>query len=1132
MNRSLTKRIVWKISFLAFITLVIFSSNSLYADTNTQSGYLQQNPIDVKQSITVQQELTIRELFKLIEKQTNFDFFYSSSLKELDDRVSLNLENKSVNLVLETAFINSGLEFTVKNNDVMIRKNQNETDQQQIKTVTGVVKDENGYTLPGTSVVIKGSTTGVTTDFDGNFEIEVAQGETLIFSFMGYSDAEIIVGASNSYNVSLDPSSNVLDEIIVSGVASGTSKKKMSVSVAKVNADALTLVPQTSVSSSLQGKVAGVTVNSNTGSPGSAASLTLRGATSLTGNQSPMILIDGVIMQGSLGDINVDDVESIEIVKGAAASALYGSRAGNGVVVITSKRGSRLNSGETTVVIRNEVGIQQVEHKIDVAKYHAFQVASDWQTVDSYTRYKGISYPKGYETGWDPNIRGNRRPLPSGYQTQPFRVNNDVQDALFENGLSYTNYIGVANRINQTNLFVSFENNRNQGVLRETGGYGRQSFRLNLDHAITDKIKISASNNFIMTNNDMPGGGNSAFASALFMDPDVDLLRDNDNGDPYNFIPNNWNEKVKNPLYDLWAKTSSYEKTRFLGSYELNWAIADWVSFKGSYSVESEDYNGTVVTPKGTYTFLSGGEIQESIGSISNYYKQRLNQNFRATLSFNHSWDIVDFNGKISYLAEDNYFRTASINGQGFDFADYPSFSVIPKENLNFGESRYADKAENIFAIASFVVKDRYIFDGLIRRDESSLFGADYRSNYYYRLSGAYRITEDFKIPGIQELKVRGAIGTAGQRPGFSYQYETYTIANGQYKKLNLGNTELKPSNSREIELGLDVAFLDRFTSEVTYSQTNTTDQFINVPLLAHQGGFQNQWLNAASLLTHTLEAMISANIVKTDKWNWDLTLTFDRTTSEITKLDIGEYQTGPQDAFFIREGESFGVMYGKTYVKSLNDMASQLPTGKTIADYEMNNEGYVIDAGTQGTNTEFPIFKQGADGKSELSVIGDMNPNFRMGINSMLSYKNFSFYMLWRLKSGGDIYNKTGQSMVRDNRNAIMDQVGKPDSEMKTISYYNTFYNGGEINEYWIEDGSYLRLSEASLSYRLNKNNLGSLGNYIKSINMSLIGKNIFTLTNYSGFDPEVLASGGYAYDNSIYPNFRTISFSLGLEF
>ena len=160
------------------------------------------------------------------------------------------------------------------------------------------------------------------------------------------------------------------------------------------------------------------------------------------------------------------------------------------------------------------------------------------------------------------------------------------------------------------------------------------------------------------------------------------------------------------------------------------------------------------------------------------------------------------------------------------------------------------------------------------------------------------------------------------------------------------------------------------------------------------------------------------------------------------------------------------------------------------------------------------------------------MNPNFRIGLSSSLSYKNISFYTLWKWKQGGDIYNKTAQNLVRDNRNIIMDQVDKDPEEMKTTAYYNGFYNGGEINEYWIEDGSYIRLSEASLSYRFTKNNLGKLGNYVKSVNISLIGKNLFTITNYSGFDPEVMYSGGYSYDNLTYPNFRTISLSLSVEF
>ncbi|MCK5906735.1 MAG: TonB-dependent receptor plug domain-containing protein, partial [Flavobacteriales bacterium] len=524
MNRSLTKRIAWKAIFLAFMMLGIFSGNSLHADNIVIGSYVQQ------QSITVQQELTIKELFKLIEKQTDFDFFYSSSLNELDNKVDLNLVNTTVDVVLETAFTNSELEFTIKDKDVMIRKNPNASDQQEEKTVTGVVKDERGDTLPGASVVVKGSTTGTSTDFDGNFSIDVTEGQTLVFSFMGYTDAEIVIGASNTYNVNMQPSSNVLDEIIVSGVASGTSKKKMSVSVTKVKADAINQVPQSSVSSSLQGKVAGVTVTSSNGSPGSGSGIQLRGATSLSGGSNPMILLDGVIMQGSLADINVDDVETMEVVKGAAASALYGSRAANGVVVITTRRGSSLKEGQTTVTFRNEVGVQQVAKYLDLAKSHVYDLDPTWLDVDTYTKFKYVNYPADYVGGWEPAITGSRRKKEDGYMDMPYRVNNDLQSSMFTNGLSYTNYIGVGHRVNHTNLFISFENNADQGVVVETGGYKRQSFRVNIDHAISENVKISASNNYIITSNDKIPGGTSAFFNVLMMEPDVDLFAKNENG--------------------------------------------------------------------------------------------------------------------------------------------------------------------------------------------------------------------------------------------------------------------------------------------------------------------------------------------------------------------------------------------------------------------------------------------------------------------------------------------------------------------------------------------------------------------------------------------------------------------------
>ncbi|MCK5787417.1 MAG: TonB-dependent receptor, partial [Chlamydiia bacterium] len=446
--------------------------------------------------------------------------------------------------------------------------------------------------------------------------------------------------------------------------------------------------------------------------------------------------------------------------------------------------------------------------------------------------------------------------MPNEMMTQPFRVTNDVQDQLFSQGLSYTNFVGVANRINQTNLYLSFENNSNEGVLVETGGYNRQSFRMNIDHAINDKMKISASNSYISTSNDMASSESSTFFNALMMDPDVDLLRDNENGDPYNFLPNHWNTIVHNPIYDLWARENLSKKNRFMGNYQFNWAVFDWMSFKASYSIENENYDRKSYTPKDSFNAFSNDDIVGSIGYLERKLSKTFNQSYRATLSFNKSWGIVDFNGKISYLGEDNYLQTNSLNGNTFELSNYPSFSVIDETNERLSEYVYQDKAENLFAIASFVIKDRYIFDGLVRRDISSLFGSEQRTNNYYRVSGAYRISQDIDIPGVQELKVRGALGTAGQRPGFSYQYETYTRSNGQYLKNTLGNVDLKPSNSKEIELGIDISFLDRFTSELTYSETNTDEQFILVPLLSHQGGYKYQWQNAASLQSNTFEAM------------------------------------------------------------------------------------------------------------------------------------------------------------------------------------------------------------------------------------------------------------------------------------
>ncbi|MFY0713007.1 SusC/RagA family TonB-linked outer membrane protein [Seonamhaeicola sp. NFXS20] len=1099
-------------------------------------------------SLSVHQELTIQELFNLISSKTSYDFFYSSQLEELNEKVFIEIENASVSQILDIAFKNLSIEYTIQGNDILIRKKEtNLLPQNKIK-VTGVVYDDLGTPLPGVNIIVRDSNIGVTTDFDGVFAINVYPTDVLMFSYMGFQTETIPVNNKTSFEIKLKPDTNVLNEVIISGVASGTSRKKMSVSVAKLNSEVLEKAPQTSVSSSLQSKIPGVTVNSFSGSPGGSSNIVLRGSTSISGGNSPMILVDGVIMGGSLADINVDDVESIEVVKGAAASSLYGSQAANGVIVVTSKRGKNLEDGKTTVTIRNELGFQRVANLLDLSTSHHYRLDPTWLETDTYTKYQFVNYPDDYVSGWDPRITGNRVEKDDHYQDMPYRVNNDLQKEMFTDGTYITNYIGVGHKSGKTNLYTSFENNKSEGVVIETGGYQRQSFRLNIDHAISKKINLSASNNYIRTDNDYLGGGTAAFFEVASTEPDVDLFQKNVDGQEYNFYPNQWNTQFANPLYDLWKKESTAEKSRFLGSYDVNYKMNDVISFKASYAFELEHFNNKILSPKTTISDLLPNYIDPNAdplevdyadpitvaytgGALSKRNYKALNESFRFTINFKKTWGDLDFNGKLSYLNEDSHFESVTTNGTSFVLNDFPIFDNFDPETIDATDYTRDIRAQNYFAIASFVFKDRYILDGLFRRDGSSLFGENERWQNYFRISGAYRITKDLQIPGVQELKIRGAYGTSGLRPGFGDKDETFSLDDGIATKNTLGNKNLKPSRSAELEVGLEASFLKKLRLEATYSNTKVTDQYLLAPLASHAGGFPYQNVNAGELESKTFEAILDAKIISNEKFSWNAAITFDRTRQKITKLTIPEYRTGPRNTFRIKEGETFGTMYGVDFVRTLEQMEQQLPEGDNINNYSVNRDGVVVLTSDIGTVDEKPFVLTGESGAELVHKIGDINPDFNLGLNTSFSYKNISAYMLWQWKQGGDLYNHTAQYLVRDNRLGIIDQIHTKPENKKTVNYYQALYDADAINGFWVEDATYIKLNEASLYYTLNKKSKGFNVDYIEEIKIGVIGRNLWTITDYTGYDPQV-GSDGFLFDDFGYPNFRNYSISVQVKF
>ncbi|MCF6333057.1 MAG: SusC/RagA family TonB-linked outer membrane protein, partial [Draconibacterium sp.] len=607
----------------------------------------------------------------------------------------------------------------------------------QTKDLSGVVSSsEDGSTVPGASIMVKGTTLGTITDIDGNFNLKVPEGsKTLVVSFVGLKSVELPIGNQTTFKITLEPDIFGIDEVIISGVSSDTPRKKLSVSVGRISEKELKEVPASSAAGALQGKMAGVTVTASTGEPGSSSTILVRGATQLSGSQSPLIIVDGVQMQGTLADINVDDVESIEVVKGASASALYGSQAGNGVVVVTTKRGKGLGNGETLVTLRNEYGVNRVAGTYDLAQSHAFVLADDWQSTKSYTKFANVTYPTGY-AGGSGELTGNPIIKADHYMDNPYALYHNHQEELYTGSDFYTNYVSIQNNNGSTNFLASFENYHSGGIVFDTNGYSRNSYRINIDHRISDKFSVSASNLFVKAKQNFPGGDSKynggIFFNLLLTSPDVDLLGDNPDGQPYDYVPDPWQATTTNPLYNLWKQQDNLERDRFLGSYTLNYNITSDLKFKADYSFESTSNVNTYFAPFDTYTTSSGSAIY-SEGQYYKYSSKLFSERAQANLFYSKSLGDINVRAKASYLYENEEYQSFSATGYDFGVKKVPSFDAI-KGNISATSYQSQIVANNVFGILYLDYKDKYIFDGMYRYDGSSLFGENERWQPYYRV--------------------------------------------------------------------------------------------------------------------------------------------------------------------------------------------------------------------------------------------------------------------------------------------------------------------------------------------------------------------------------------------------------------
>ncbi len=993
-----------------------------------------------------------------------------------------------------------------------------------------------GTPLGGANVGIPELGVGAVTSIDGryNFTVDVSKirGRTVqvIARSIGFKPKRLpVVVEVGRVDKDFELERDILnlEQIVVTGVSDATSQKKTAFAVTAVDASQIKDTPGTTPIASLSGKIAGASVATVSGQPGAAPAIRLRAPTSISGRTDPLIIVDGTISRLSLADIASEDIERVEVIKGAAASSLYGSDAANGVVQIFTKRGANLAEGQTYFSFRNEYGQSELPRKVPGNLSHPYKIKADGD--------------------FDRDAAGNRVIKADHISDNPYKQTYDQLDQVFKPGTFMTNYLSVGQRRGATNFSASLQNTKESGVLAILSGFSRQNFRLNLDHALSDKLDFSTGAFYGRSVADQ-GEATGIFFGLRFLEPNINLLGKNPDGSPYvaNIKQPPQSGNLVNPLYGLSRRQIDQDRDRFTGTLKLRYRPLEWLTAEGNFNYDVANQNYKNFRPLGFLNSAGGADK----GGLFQQARNDRTYNTGVTLTAVKRWGWLANTTKAAYVYEDQLNQYVQVNATALTVPKVTEFSAAspdPNTPIQPGSRTELLRAQNAFLVSTFEIKDRYILDGVIRRDNSSLFGSKQRGQTYHRLSGAYRLSEDLHLPGINEFKLRASYGTAGLRPIYEAQYETLEITAGSPQKVRLGNPNLKPAFSREVEYGFNMNFLTNFTFEYSYSDKLTKDQILDVPLSA-AAGYTSQWQNAGTLKGNTHEIAIGALLLAKKDYSWKLNIAGDRTRSKITALSVPPFLNGPDgntQFFRVAAGETFGVIYGEKFIRTPEQLATSLSSGKmtgSAADYVVNEEGYYVLKSAKGTLAERPLKAYLKDGSS-LQQIGDVNPDFNLAFNNNFQYKNISVNALVNWVKGGQIYNLTRQWPFNELRDPVFDQRGKPAASKKPVEYYQVFYNGINADDYFVEDGSYVRLRELSVNVTLPTKwtksfHLGPL----ETTRFGLVGRNLWTHTKYSGYDPDVSGGGGvagggdkpfaYRVDNFSYPAYRTFTLMLELGF
>ena len=1048
--------------------------------------------------------------------------------------------------------------------------------------LSGTVTDaETGQPMTGVQVEVADANRSTITDADGSFELEnLPAGDFEVrVSLLGYAThtEDVTLQANEMTAVDFELEQSVIDveELVVTGVAVETERRNLPFSVSQVRAEDMP-VPSATAGGALLGRVAGARVTTSSGRPGTSPDIMLRGPTSINASgrsQDPLYIVDGVILSASLVDLDAMDIENIEVVSGAAAASLYGSRAANGVVQITTRRGDAMGEDQVEYTVRNEFGRSELPGRFNLTDRHQFALTDDGQFIDSGGDSCEWLHCSSVQLAGQRALDGQSANAFNTVQKEEWPgVTYDHVDRFFTGGDFLHSYVSAAGRSGATNFHVSYSRQDDQGILPFHRGSLRHNFRVNVDQGVRDDLTLSASATVGQTRTQTQQGN---MFQLTRMPAGVDLMADDPFTDADMVIkPDPFNDNV-NPLYTMSTSESIQNRSRYLGSVNLRWEPLDWLSFDSDVSYDRLHTQSNSFRPKGYYN-INWDQQDGFLSRPSNIYE---GVNASGTVTAQRSYGDLDATLQGRYLIEREDQQGTSVSGSGFVADQVWTLSNIPNDNISGGSSLQPTRADGAFLISNFVYRDRYTVDALLRQDGSSRFGPGERRHMYYRLAGGYRIAQEewFNVRGIDDLNISYSLGTAGNTPNFSAQYETYSVSAGSISPSTLGNRNLKPEQATEHEFRVTSLLFDRLSAEITYSRSEVTDQLLQPPALAFTG-FSSQWQNAGTLQSNTLEMTFDANIIQRPDFTWSTRVLYDHTRQEITELGVPPYQTGVSgqglgDVFYVREGEALGTFYGFQFAEH----CGHLPEGVSCDEFDVNDDGFLVyvgDAGSwengwdtftdedgeqqqywgssgevDGQEFDWGLPFQGEDydpatgERTTFLPLGEAMPDFSIGWSNSINWGNWSFYGLVEAMQGFDVYNQPLQWATFQNYSGIMNEAGTPEELQKPVGYYDEVYgaSGLQPSSRFIEDGSFIKLREVQVSYRAQEELLDRVPGLraLSGVTLSVTGRNLFTHSDYDGYDPDVGSSGGGTgsaalarVDGFSAPPFRTVTLGVEVNF